>query len=416
MQEAPAVPRGRGRGRRNRGGRGQGGRGRQQPEPQPEAQANTATAEQAPRALENPAGGGPSDPPTVAPPQPTHQSNQGTASPSVPLSAPLLPEPQIRTAVLHPVPPAPPLGSPPSPMPFWVPPPPPNAPNPAMVAPNAHWQSGGVPIRPRAFCDYCRRPGHTLGDCRYLRRDQGKMPRNTRAPSGGKQPTFPKICTLCGPGDHEIQECRRWWGSTALPPASSAPPQAASEPQPPPPQVSDPGPSERPPVQKTERASSPEIVEITETTPARTLGDLSAQVQQEVAEEPRVKTLYHIHGYIAGYAPRVSFMIDTGSTACIMPLAMCKKGAWCVISNETGVVVTSMNGTVSEAEGTVKLKVSLGEHEREVEFLVLKEASQIILGVDALKQFGIEIQCAKERVRTADGRYIYCHAVHVPKN
>lgn len=122
------------------------------------------------------------------------------------------------------------------------------------------------------------------------------------------------------------------------------------------------------------------------------------------------KTSLHVAAYLSGRNKKEDVLIDTGAEVSLLPLSFCKR--WGIdVKGMRKTVLEGFNETSSPVIGSVVLRTSVGSWTRNIEYLVTKDTSKIILGYPALQSFKLKIDCEHDMLVGNDGRVVCCHFV-----
>ena len=137
---------------------------------------------------------------------------------------------------------------------------------------------------------------------------------------------------------------------------------------------------------------------------------LSDRVQSENDADCRIQR-YHVTGYLGDLAKPTSMLVDTGSEANLLPRALCKRMGLTVTPEDNPTRLTSFNGASTYADGRASIRIKIGDEERTITFIVTKNVQKALLGHDALKKFGFQINFTEDCLVTPQGQRIFCHAI-----
>lgn len=129
--------------------------------------------------------------------------------------------------------------------------------------------------------------------------------------------------------------------------------------------------------------------------------------------EKKTLTLYHVRGFLEGVAQPFSFLVDSGSAVSVLPRKKIQKLGCSVSNMGQGTRMVGFSGSIEKALGSVAKKVTVGKATRKLKFLVSEKATKPILGLDALKAFGMVINTEEGSLESTDGGKVYCHCVEV---
>ena len=122
----------------------------------------------------------------------------------------------------------------------------------------------------------------------------------------------------------------------------------------------------------------------------------------------------HVKGIMDGHPQKCDLLVDTGSTASIIPLRTCQQLGLQVTPQKNPVGLFNYTGGWEKALGSVLVRLQIGKEEQEVQFLVSGTARNVILGMDGLKSFDFAIQVREGYLETSSGERVYCHAFSFP--
>jgi len=127
------------------------------------------------------------------------------------------------------------------------------------------------------------------------------------------------------------------------------------------------------------------------------------------------RRLYHVHGVLEGGAKLSSMLVDSGSEVSLLPKTICKKLGKALGESEIK-GVQGFDGSRKPILGSVTVKLSIGEVDGQISFLVVDGLDKAILGNDALEAFRLRLDFAQRALLTEGGKKIFCHYIESSKN
>jgi len=108
---------------------------------------------------------------------------------------------------------------------------------------------------------------------------------------------------------------------------------------------------------------------------------------------------------------KVEMLADSGSTVNVLPAHRARKLRYivdCLPPDKAGMMLRSFNGSYSKVIGSTTQPLKIGEWTAEVTFVVVQDASNVILGLPALAELGLKIDVVNSCLVDQRGRSVLC--------
>ena len=136
---------------------------------------------------------------------------------------------------------------------------------------------------------------------------------------------------------------------------------------------------------------------------------LEASIDQVDGPGSSSRRLLHVRAHLGDAQEDV--LLDTGSSVNVLPIELAKARQWKVDPEceETKLTLVAFNRSKSRIIGRVLLPIRIGMWKATVPFVVTDVPSQIILGLPALADLGVQIDPAHSLVLDQEGNQVRCN-------
>ena len=127
------------------------------------------------------------------------------------------------------------------------------------------------------------------------------------------------------------------------------------------------------------------------------------------------RPLFEVAGYLNEENQKRKVLIDSGSNINILPKKVAESYGIAISPSDTK-SVSGFNGKSTAVLGRVVVQTRIGSEQEPVTYLVMDEASKIILGSPALEQFQFRLNCGERYLETRTGDKVLCNLIRPSKN